>query len=268
MILITGGTGYLGRELLRRLPECDIRVLARNEGKLIELKEQFPHIELITGDIADRCVVKRALEGVDKVYHLAAFKHVGWAEKQPLECIRTNVFGTINLLEEFNGHTMVSISTDKAAQVSGVYGATKMLMERLIGDYKDKARHVIVRYGNVLYSTGSVLVKWRKLLREGKPIELTYYNATRFFWTVDEAIDHIFLAEREAVSGVPYIPKMKAMQVGKLLEAMIQKYGRDGKSSYKEIGLQVGENVHETLDGLTYSSSVDQYTHDEIMERI
>lgn len=268
MILITGCTGFLGSELLKRLYGTDsIRVVSRNEGKLVELKQKYPDIEILTGDIADDFIAERACLGVDTLYHLAAFKHVGLAETQPYECIRSNVLGTINVLEHFKGKLFLAISTDKAAQVNGVYGATKYLMEHLVREFENTRpiTYRIVRYGNVLYSTGSVLCKWKDLMQQGKEVIVTEPNATRFFWTIGQAVDHIFACIENSTDSTPYVPEMKAMSIGNLLEAMMQKYGR---VPIKQIGLQAGENLHETMDGKLFSDKVEQYTIDEIKELI
>ena len=141
MILITGATGFLGKELIKRLYGNDaIRVVSRNEGKLIELKQQYPTIEVVTGDISDPFIAKTACNGVNEIYHLAAFKHVGLAESQPYQCTLSNTIGTINLLEAFDGKRFLAVSTDKAAQVAGVYGATKLLMERIITEFAKQYR--------------------------------------------------------------------------------------------------------------------------------
>ena len=100
-ILITGGTGFLGKNLIKRLGNNHIRVLARNEGNLISLKEQYPNIEIITGDISNKFICKKAIDGIDEIYHLSAFKHVGLAEEQSYQCIQSNIIGTMNLLRYF-----------------------------------------------------------------------------------------------------------------------------------------------------------------------
>lgn len=269
MILVTGASGFLGKELLSRL-DGKIRVVARNEGNLVALKQDFPNIEIITGDIADDFICKRALDGVDTVYHLAAFKHVGLAENQPLQCVNSNLIGTINLLKNFKGHIFIAISTDKAAQVAGVYGATKYLMEQVIREYEiinPDVKYRVVRYGNVLYSTGSVLVKWKKLLQEGKELVVTEPSATRFFWKIEKAVDLIFECLQNASDSSPYCPDMKAMTIADLLEAMQQKYGR--ATSIKYIGLQPGENLHEKIltEGPA-SNEVELYTIDEIKDLV
>ena len=274
--LITGATGFLGTELCKRIypTGCGIVAMSRNEGKLVELKQQFPDIKIITGDVADKIAVEHALAwGIDGIFHLAAFKHVGMAEDQARECVLSNTVGSLNLLEVTNGRMfdfIIGISTDKAAQIAGVYGATKMLMERLFQEFEKKNVHTkyrIVRYGNVLYSTGSVLCKWKDAMINEKDIVVTATGATRFFWTVEQAIDLIFDCLENAEDATPYVPEMKAMKVGDLLTAMTMKYGK--AKSIKIIGLQKGENLHEKiLENGKYSNEVDLYGINEIMTMI
>jgi len=268
-ILLTGGSGFLGKELLKRI-KGNVTILARNEGNLIDVKQVNSSVKIITGDISDPFIVQKALQGIDKVYHLAAFKHVGLAETQPLQCTNSNLVGTLNLLKYFKGSEFTAISTDKAAQVVGVYGATKLLMERVIKEYEElypSIKYRVVRYGNVLYSTGSVLVKWKKILQEGGEIIVTDPKATRYYWTVQEAIDLIFDCEANAKNSSPYCPQMKAISIANLLEAMQIKYGKAKKITY--IGLQAGENLHEKVmeNGLT-SEEAEQYSIDEILKMI
>ena len=276
--LVTGGTGFLGGELIKRLNKSNnlIRVMSRNEGKLISLKEKYPSIEIYPGDICNPFHVQQAMQDVDAVFHLAAFKHVGMAEKHSVECFESNVVGTLNLLKESlktEPDFFISISTDKAAQVVGVYGATKLLMEKIQLQFEamnKKTSYRIVRYGNVLYSTGSVLCKWRDLLKNNKEITVTDPNATRFFWSVDEAVDLIFDCLKNAKNSKPYIPEMKSMSIGNLLEAMSIKYLPKGAElQINTIGLQPGENLHEKMlkDGPD-SSEVDRFTIEEIMDKI
>lgn len=269
--LVTGGSGFLGHELIKRL-DGEVRVLARNEGKLVELKEKFPHIEIIVGDVSDPYTCDRAMQGVDGVYHLAALKHVGIAEDNVKECIETNI--PIALLEATRKHKpkfIIGISTDKAASRKGVYGTTKFLMERLFAEYEKlnpDTKYRTVRYGNVIYSTGSVLCKWKEKMQKGEEVTITDPNATRFFWTVEQAVDLIFKCLEKTTDSKPYVTKMKSMRMGDLLEAMNSKYGKPGAVA-KVIGLQPGENLHEiiTEDGLD-SSRAEKFTIEEITELI
>lgn len=271
-ILITGGTGFLGEALIKRLYPQPIRVVARNEGKLIELKEKYPKIEIITGDIADEWVAKKAMKGIKYVYHLAAFKHVGMAETNSFECINSNITGSLNILAESLNERpalIIGISTDKAAKVSGVYGATKLCMEALFREAESmnpETQYRIVRYGNVLYSTGSVLCKWIERIKQGKPVMITNPDSTRFYWTKEQAVDHIFQCITNATDSTPYIPaKMKAIRLGDLLEATLQKYGRVNVE-VKELGN--AENMHETMDGKTFSCDVELLPIKEIIKLI
>lgn len=275
IIAISGGSGFLAEALIKRCfkhKPKEIRVLARNEGKLIEMKEKFPSLKIITGDIADSWTARKLLKGADVVFHLAGFKHVGLAETDVYQCVRTNVIGSMNVLRasySYKPELVLAISTDKASQVAGVYGATKMLMERLwleAEKINPETKYRTVRYGNVLYSTGSVLCKWKKNLEEGKNCIITDISATRFFWTREQAVDHVFECMKQK-DATPFIPKMKAMNIFQLSVAMTEKYG-NGKIDWKIIGLQPGENLHETMDGITFSNEVPQYTIKEIMKLI
>jgi UDP-N-acetylglucosamine 4,6-dehydratase/UDP-glucose 4-epimerase len=277
--LVTGGAGFLGQELIARLEAAgctNIVTMSRNEGKLVALKEKFPFVKIIPGDLSDPYCAEKAVQGVDAIFHLAAFKHVGLAEQNVRECVLGNVTGTSNILEltrKYPIDFILGISTDKAAQVSGVYGATKLIHERLFSDYEKinpTTKYRTVRYGNVLYSTGSVLCKWKDRLQNDEELIITDPEATRFYWTVDQAIDLIFDCLDQAQDSKPYVPEMKSMSVGDLLEAMIRKYLPEGNvPKVKTIGLQPGENFHEVIiEGGLNSSEVERFTIEEIMELV
>lgn len=278
LYLVTGGSGFLGFPLVQRILNKGgrVRVLARDEGKLIELKEKHPTVEICPGDISDRFEVAQAMVGVKGVFHLAASKHVGLAEKYVRENVKSNTLGSLNILEESlklpELDFVLGISTDKAAQVAGVYGATKLLMERLFTQFESlnpSCKYRIVRYGNVLYSTGSVLCKWKDLIEQGKPVIVTEPKATRFFWTVEQAVDLIFGCMENAKDAKPYCPSMKSMSIDNLLKAMIKKYANGRDIEVKVIGLQPGENLHEkVLEEGPYSNEADHFAIDEIMEMI
>jgi UDP-N-acetylglucosamine 4,6-dehydratase/UDP-glucose 4-epimerase len=275
--LVTGGSGYLGVPLVKYILSNggNVRVIARDEGKLISLRETFSKVEIFPGDISDPYEVKQAMQDINGVFHLAASKHVGLAETFVRENVKSNVLGSLYILEESLNMELdfvLGISTDKAAQVSGVYGATKLLMERLFMQYErlnPECKYRIVRYGNVLYSTGSVLCKWKELIQQGNPVTVTALEATRFFWSVDQAIDLIVNCMENAVDSDPYCPSMKSMSIEKLLQAMIEKYGNGQNIQVNVIGLQPGENMHEkVLEQGPYSNEVDQFTIEEIKQLI
>lgn len=272
MILITGITGCLGEALCERLLNEgeEIIGLARDEGKLISLKDKFPQIKIIIGDIANKWVVKEAMKGVDGVFHLAAQKHVGLSEKFVIETINSNILGTINILEESwitKPKLVLGISTDKAGSPKGVYGATKLLMERLFEQSErlnTETQYRVVRYGNVMGSTGSFITKWKPLMQAGKEVLLTDPKATRFYWSVGEAVNLIYDCLKKATDSTPFIPIMKAISMEQALEACQETYG---KSPVKIIGLQKGENLHESIDGITYSNEVEQYSKEEFKSK-
>jgi UDP-N-acetylglucosamine 4,6-dehydratase len=278
LYLVTGASGFLGFPLVKKITEEGgrVRALARDEGKLIDLKEKFPSIEIHPGDIYDKFEIKQAMDGVHGVFHLAASKHVGLAETYVRENVKSNTLGSLNILEESLNHPdlefILGVSTDKAAQVSGVYGATKLLMERLFTQFESinpKCKYRIVRYGNVLYSTGSVLCKWKNLIEQGKEVVVTEPKATRFFWSVDQAIQLIVDGLENAPDSKPYCPSMKSMSIDNLLKAMIKKYSKGKDIPVKIIGLQAGENLHEkVLEEGPYSNESEQFTINEIVELI
>lgn len=271
-VLITGGTGFLGRPLVRELfgRGANVSVVSRNEGNLVSLKEEFPDVKIILGDISHNHYLDVALAGIDGVFHLAAMKSIGLAETNVYQCCQSNIVGTINLLDHTKDCEFVlGISTDKAAKISGVYGASKYIMEKLFLEYSGMnptTKYRIVRYGNVLYSTGSVLCKWRDKIQNGDDIIVTDFDATRFFWTVDQAIELIFSCLANATDPTPYIPTMKSSSLRTLLSAMIRKYNADYDfDKIRVIGLQPGENMHETMDGKVFSDEIDRYTVDELL---
>lgn len=266
MNVVFGGSGFLAEALVPRL-EGGVLLVARNEGKLVEMKEKFPHVEILTGDISDEWVVKKAMRGARRVFNLAASKHVGIAEKDVQSCVKSNVVGMMNILKESyetRPEFAVFISTDKAAQVSGVYGATKLLGERLMSEAQrinTETKYRTVRYGNVIKSTGSFLTKWEDRMKKGAEVIITDPKATRFFWSREEAVSLIFDCIDKAPDEKPWIPKMKAISLEKALEACQNKWGSE--SRIKVIGLQEGENLRETMGDGVYSDEVEQYSVEE-----
>ena len=239
------------------------------------MKERHPSIEIHPGDISDEFEVRQSMKDVNGVFHLAASKHVGLAETFVRENLKSNIIGSFNIYEQSLKQDLdfvLAISTDKAAQVVGVYGATKLMMERLSKQYQNlnpNCEYRIVRYGNVLYSTGSVLCKWKDLIEQGKELIVTEPEATRFFWTIDQAVDLIWSCMHYASDSSPYVPDMKSMSMGDLLQAMINKYAKDKDIKPEVIGLGKGENLHEKIlaDGLS-SEDAKKFTIKQIMELI
>jgi UDP-N-acetylglucosamine 4,6-dehydratase/UDP-glucose 4-epimerase len=266
-ILITGGTGSLGTALVKRLLKMKvetIRIFSRDELKQTELQSEIndERLRFLIGDIRDKDRIMRAMEDVDIVFHTAALKHVPVAEYNPFEFVKTNVYGTQNVIDaclENNIKVAVAIGTDKAVSPANTYGATKLLMERLFisaNHYKGnhKVRFLSVRYGNVLGSRGSVLPLFKNQIKTGKKITITDPKMTRFNITMDEALDLIFRAVNTGKGGEVFVPKLDAYSVGVLKDAICELLGKD--LGVKKIPVRIGERIHEILiskDELRYT---------------
>jgi len=273
--VVFGGSGYLGSALIERLYSLgneNIIAVGRNESALVALKEKFPDIEIIVGDIADEWIVKKAMKDAGAVFLLSAIKHVGLAETEVRSCVKTNIIGCMNVVNESlttKPKTFMFVSTDKASHPMGVYGCTKKIGERLVAEadkINNDTNYFVVRYGNVLYSSGSVLCKWKDRMMKGQEIVVTDVNATRFFWSVNDAIDLIFDCIQNSKDCSPYVPSMKSIKLGDLLSAMMEKYGY---VPVKTIGLQHGENMHEIIseNGINSFDSP-RFTNQEILQLI
>jgi len=272
-IVIFGASGFLGNALVDRLikmGKTNIVAVGRNESQLVLLKEKFSCVQIIVGDIVDKWVVKKAMKGAGDCYLLSALKHVGIADVEVRSCINTNIIGCMNVIEESltaKPKMLMFISTDKAAQPTGVYGCTKKIGEKLIMEAErinQDTQYRIVRYGNVLGSSGSFITKWKPKMERGEEVILTDPEASRFFWTIDESVDLIFECIAKAKDSTPFVPIMKAITMGVVLEACMDVYGR---SPVKIIGLQPGENKVETTDGIKFSDTVEQFTKKEFIEK-
>ena len=263
-ILVTGGVGTIGSCLVTRLLASNpqvIRVLDTNEQKLFELSEQKNNkIRPLLGDIRDYPRLKKAMEGVDIVFHAAALKHVELSEFNPFEVVKTNVLGTQNLLEAAlsnNIERVVVISTDKAVNPVSTMGATKLLAEKLTVSasyHKGNAqtKFAVVRFGNVLGSNGSVIPLWLNQIKINIPITLTDKKMTRFIMSQEEAIDLVLKAASKAKGGEIFILKMPSVRIEDLAKAVISLFKKKSKSknitiTIKEIGSKVGEKLHEKL---------------------
>lgn len=273
-VVVFGGSGYLGNALVERLISkgiYNITAVARNEGGLVALKERFNSVTIQVGDIADPWTVKKAMKDATDVYLLSALKHVGIAETDVRSCVDTNIIGHMNVVNESlitKPRLLMFISSDKAAQGTGVYGMSKKIGEKLMLEAEKinpNTMYRTVRYGNVLYSTGSVLCKWRDKMIKGEEVIVTNEDSTRFYWPISEAVDLIFHAIG-ASNAEPVITPMKSMRLGDLLEAMMEKYG---KVPVKVIGLQPGENMHEVIaEGIPDSYHSERFTKEEIFKLI
>ncbi len=262
-ILVTGGCGSIGSEIVKHLLKYDpkkIRVFDNNESNLFYLGHELKNkpIRLLLGDIRDRNRVYRAMKNVDIVFHAAALKHVPLCEYNPFEAVSTNVIGTENLISAAidNGvEKFIGISTDKAVNPINTMGATKLLSEKIIIDTslsEMKTKFCCVRFGNVLDSVGSVIPIFRKQIKNKGPLTITDKEMTRFFMTMSDAIGLVLKASEITEGGEIFILKMDVIKITDLAEALIEvlvpKYGykpQDIKIEF--IGRRAGEKMHESL---------------------
>ena len=259
-ILITGGTGSLGRALTKRLLELNaetVRIYSRNESFQINMQAEFndDRLRYFIGDVRDLPRLIRAMEDVDIVFHAAAIKHVPIVEYNPFEAIKTNVVGSQNVIDAClheNVETVVCVGTDKAVSPLNTYGATKLLMEKLFitaNNYTNTARHrtkfIAIRYGNVLASSGSVLPLFIKQLKEGKKITITDPMMTRFNITMNQALDFIVRTSMKGIGGEVFIPKLKAYRLGDLKDVLLDLLKQDSQTEI--ISVRPGEKYHESL---------------------
>ena len=273
--LVTGGTGVVGYELCKRIIEMGgkVVVLSRTEEKLKNLQEKHNEIEILVSDILDKKVVRNALKDIRGVFHLTALAQ-GMQSGKPIESINTNILGSMNILvESLDVDFVIGISSDKVVQVSGNYGATKFLMEKLFTEFEEinpNTKYRVVRLGNVIYSVDSVLEKWKSRIENNEEVIITEPTATRFFMTKEQSVDMIFNCLEKSTDSTPYFENMKSTSMGNLLEAMSNKYLPEGsKLSVKEIGLQPNENLHERIvEGGPYTNEIEQYTIKELEEMV
>jgi FlaA1/EpsC-like NDP-sugar epimerase len=254
-VLITGGGGFLGRYLIKGLlnkyNDIEVRALSRDENDMTETMVHCDSARLkpIIGDIREIDTLKYATRGVDTVIHLAAMKHVDLSELYPSEAIATNTIALMNLLKLFAGDTFIGMSTDKAIEATGCYGATKLLLEKLILDQsrKDAARrYIVVRSGNIFGSSGSVIEKWKHQIKRGNKITVTCLEMTRFFINVNDLADFIIGIAERGESGKVYVPSQKTAILEDLAKAVIELYG-NAKTRMEITGLREGEKMHEKL---------------------
>lgn len=268
-LLITGGTGSFGKAFVKKVltewPDIDRLVIySRDEQKQFEMAQQYPlseypMIRFFIGDVRDYGRLKRALNGIDYVIHAAAMKHVHIAEYNPDECVKTNIGGAENLVRACLSNSVkkvVALSTDKAAAPINLYGATKLVSDKLfIAANNIRGSNPItfsvVRYGNVMGSNGSVIPFFIKKRKEGV-LPITNKNMTRFTITLDDGVEMVLHALEHAWGGELFVPKIPSYRIMDVAEAI----GPDCEK--KVIGLRPGEKIHEEM--ITSSDSF--YTYD------
>ncbi|MFW6383627.1 MAG: SDR family NAD(P)-dependent oxidoreductase [Nanoarchaeota archaeon] len=258
-ILITGGTGYLGRaltnEILKYNPKS-VRLFSRDEVKHHNMREIFNHdsrLRNFIGDVRDYQRLLKATRQADIVIHAAALKRLDVLEYNVEESIKTNVDGTLNVVWaclENNVEKAVMVSTDKACAPVNTYGACKFVSERIFSEsnYNKgdlKTVFTTVRYGNVLESTGSVIPFFTTKINNGEPIPLTDERMTRFIISHEEASELIFDAIRYGEGGEVFVPKLPSFKITDLIEILQEKFNK--KNGVEVIGLRPGEKIHEQM---------------------
>jgi UDP-N-acetylglucosamine 4,6-dehydratase len=268
-ILITGGTGSLGKALTRRIlnnwPEVKkLIIFSRDEQKQFEMAQEFPehivkNIRFFIGDIRDYERLKSAFHSVDYIIHTAAMKHVPIAEYNPMECIKTNINGAENIINaalECGVKKVIALSTDKAAAPINLYGASKLASDKLFiaaNNIKglNDISFSVVRYGNVMGSNGSVIPFFIKKRKDGV-LPITDPSMTRFNISLKEGVDLVMYALENAWGGEIYVPKIPSYKILDVAEAV------DSTCDKKIIGIRPGEKIHEEM--ITVSDSF--YTYD------
>lgn len=258
-ILITGGTGSLGKALTKTIfnkwPNVKRLVIySRDEQKQFVMDREYPHsqypaIRFFIGDVRDKERLVRALSGIDFVIHAAAMKHVHIAEYNPTECVKTNIGGAQNVIDAClatNVKSVVALSTDKACAPINLYGATKLASDKLFiaaNNIKgsNPIKFSVVRYGNVMGSKGSVMPFFIEIKKKGGIIPITEPNMTRFNIPIQDGVDMVLYALENAWGGEIFIPKIPSYRIMDLAEAIAP------ECEYKVVGMRAGEKIHEEM---------------------
>ncbi len=266
-ILVTGGTGSFGQSFIRmtldRYNPERIIVFSRDEMKQWEMAKNFENdkrVRFFIGDVRDKDRLKRALHGIDYVVHAAATKIVPIAEYNPFECVKTNVQGAMNIIDtciDSKVKKVIALSTDKASSPSNLYGATKLVSDKLFiagnsysGSYGTKFS--VVRYGNVMGSRGSVIPLFLSYINKGF-FPITDERMTRFMIPLEDGVKLVWQALTDMIGGEIYIKKIKSMKVTDIAMAI------DSKIEHKIIGIRPGEKLHEQMIGIEDSPFTYEY---------
>jgi UDP-N-acetylglucosamine 4,6-dehydratase (inverting) len=256
-ILITGGTGSFGNTFvpmtLKKYEPKRLVIYSRDEMKQWEMAKIYKNdqrVRFFIGDIRDKSRLSRALSGIDYVVHAAATKIVPTAEYNPFECVKTNVFGAMNLIDVCidNGvKKVIALSTDKASSPTNLYGATKLTSDKLFiagnsysGD--EKSKFSVVRYGNVMGSRGSVIPYFLSL-KEIQRFPITDERMTRFMISLEQAVDLVWLAFEKMFGAEIFVKKIPSMNIIDIAKSI------NPKAQFENIGIRPGEKLHEQMIG-------------------
>ena len=263
-LLITGGTGSFGNAVLNRFLETDIgeiRIFSRDEKKQDDMRHEYQashpeaseKLRFYIGDVRDIASVRNAMHDVDYIFHAAALKQVPSCEFFPMEAVKTNVFGTDNVLTaaiEAGVKSVICLSTDKAAYPVNAMGTSKAMMEKVAvakARTTKQTKICCTRYGNVLCSRGSVVPLWIDQIRKGEPITITEKSMTRFVMSLEEAVDLVLFAFENGASGDILVQKAPACTIETLALATKALFDPEDRIPVKIIGIRHGEKLYETL---------------------
>jgi len=255
-ILITGGTGSFGKQfvrtILKKYQPNKIIIYSRDELKQFEMAQKFndKSMRYFIGDVRDLPRLQKAMKGVDFVVHAAALKHVPIAEYNPMECIKTNVMGAQNIIDaclDNNVKYTIALSTDKAASPANLYGASKLVSDKLFVAANNltgahEIKFSVVRYGNVLGSRGSVIPFFKNLIAEGAvSLPITEPNMTRFWITLQEGVNFVLTNFERMQGGEIFVPKIPSMKMTDMAQAIAPTLKQE------IIGIRPGEKLHEVM---------------------
>lgn len=256
-LFVTGGAGTLGRAIARRRKQenwsGELTVYSTDDHKHDVMRKDYPDVHYIQGDIRNPEALYMAMCGHDVVIHAAAVKVIPTSEYASIDTFDVNLNGSLNVFAQAvraGVEHVLAISTDKACHAANAYGSTKYMMEKAAQEYSrveyfDTKFH-LVRYGNVLESTGSVIEFWKKAVAAGEPIKITDPEMTRFWLSPSQAVDYV-LQSFDFASGVIFIPKMPALAIWKLAQYVLDKGDKGNPLMFTRIPLRPGEKLHETL---------------------
>lgn len=270
-IFISGATGSWGQVLVKMLLNKynvkEIICFSRGELQQVLMRRKFkndPKLKFVIGDVRNYNAIYTATKNVDYIFHLAALKHVPVCEENVQETIKTNIDGTINIVNasiENRVKKVIDVSSDKAVEPINLYGMTKSVGEKTIiqaNNLSDYTKFVCIRGGNVMGSSGSVIPLFIDQIKVGGPITITHNDMTRFFLTLEEAIDLLFKASIDSIGGETFVMNMPACYIKDLAEVLMDKYG---KVDVNETGIRPGEKLDETL--ISHHESRLSYCYDE-----
>ena len=255
-ILITGGTGSLGKALIKKIKNLGWKIIvySRDEAKQALAFGSDPDIIRVIGDVRDLTKIDTTmrLHKPDYVIHAAALKRVDDMEFHPDECIKTNVMGSQNVATAALANDVkkcMLISTDKACQPINVYGSSKFIAERIFTNFDYNSSSTVfasVRYGNVIASRGSFIPLWMEKVRNNEQIPITSFDCSRFLFTLDDAVDTVLLALETTQGGEVFIPKINSYKLETVLDAVLEMTGVENADTVV-LGMRPGEKIHEDM---------------------